>query len=660
MSELILLYTLLASAGVFFFSKKYSFFYTLFVLTLFIGITSFYAISVFSLGKPLTIQFPELLFNLKIKIEVLSAFFILVVNFAVLTGLIYSYSYLKPYQNTKQKMHFSLHYFAFMWLAFSMFLVTTVQETYSFLIVWELMTLASFLIVIFDSENQEVLQSGINYLIQMHIGFALLVVAFFYAGITSKDFTWQGLDAYFSSESNIPIFILFFIGFGLKAGFIPLHTWLPKAHPAAPSHVSGIMSGVMVKMGIFGIFKVITYLHSNFLIIGEIVLALSLLTGLFGIINAAVHRDFKKMLAYCTIENIGIIGIGLGLGLIGMAKDELILVVLGFSGALIHVLNHSLFKTLLFYTAGAVYQQTHTRNMEHLGGLIKKMPQTALLFLIGAISIAGIPPFNGFISEFIIYSGLIAGFDSSGTIQILVLLFTIIGMSVIGGISILTFTKTFGAVFLGSPRTELKHKPREVSFFMLLPQYATILVMLAVAFFPAFFMNKAALIISQSFNISLENLNLNFYTNTLSEISLYSLFFIALVALIFTTRYFLTRNNSVTYSQTWGCGYVAPNSRMQYTGKSFSKTIGKLLNFIVIEKKSYPELTTKEIFPKTRSYSSYYHDIFEVKLIDPLMQVIKKSINLFQFVQNGRIQTYVLYGIIFMLLVFIGTILNIL
>ena len=171
-----------------------------------------------------------------------------------------------------------------------------------------------------------------------------------------------------------------------------MHTWLPHAHPAAPSHISGVMSGVIVKMGIYGIFRMITYLKADFLVLGNIILTLSILTGFFGIMNAAVHRDFKKMLAYCTIENIGIIGVGTGIGLIGIEKGQSMLIFFGFGGALLHVLNHSLFKSLLFYSAGSVYSQTHTRDMDKLGGLIRKMPQTAFLFLIGSIAIGGIPP----------------------------------------------------------------------------------------------------------------------------------------------------------------------------------------------------------------------------------------------------------------------------
>jgi formate hydrogenlyase subunit 3/multisubunit Na+/H+ antiporter MnhD subunit len=214
----------------------------------------------------------------------------------------------------------------------------------------------------------------------------------------------------------------------------------------------------------------ITYLRADFLVIGNIILTLSILTGLFGIMNAAVHRDFKKMLAYCTIENIGIIGVGIGTGLIGIENNQGMLVFFGFGGALLHVLNHSLFKSLLFYSAGAVYSQTHTRDMDKLGGLIKKMPKTALLFLAGSVAIGGLPPLNGFVSEFLIYSGILNGISSGGISQVTLMILTFAAMSLIGGISILAFTKTFGTIFLGSPRQTFNHEPHEVSSLMLLPQ----------------------------------------------------------------------------------------------------------------------------------------------------------------------------------------------
>jgi len=368
-----------------------------------------------------------------IRIDELSAWFILIINFTCITGVFYGTGYLKAYDNSAKKL--SMHWILYILFQLSMVWVCMIQHGLVFLIAWEVMSLSSMMLVIFDANNPKTLKAGINYLVQMHISVVFLTIGFVWLYFQTGSFSFDSFTAYFGTNSNIWLFLIFFAGFGLKAGFIPFHSWLPHAHPAAPSHISGVMSGVIVKLGIYGIFRVASYLKSDYLVLGEIVIILSVLTGLYGIINAAVHRDFKKMLAYCTIENIGIIGIGIGIGLIGLGNNVPVLYYLGFGGALLHVLNHSLFKSLLFYSAGSVYQQTHTRDMEKLGGLIKSMPRTAVIFLIGAIAIGGIPPFNGFISEFLIYSGLIEGLKLQNMDQIIIMVLTFAGLSIIGGLS---------------------------------------------------------------------------------------------------------------------------------------------------------------------------------------------------------------------------------
>ena len=352
-------------------------------------------------------------------------------------------------------------------------------------------------------------------------------------------------------------------------------------------------------MGIYGIFRIISFLKSDYLIIGEIILTLSILTGLFGIMNAAVHRDFKKMLAYCTIENIGLIGIGIGIGLIGIAKDQGILSFLGFGGALLHVLNHSLFKSLLFFSAGSVYRQTHTRDMDKLGGLIRKMPKTAFLFLTGAIAIGGIPPLNGFISEFLIYCGILTGMHTATISLVILFILTFAGMSVIGGLSLLTFSKTFGTIFLGNQRQSLESEPVEVSYIMLIPQYFIVALMVLVSVFPGMFISFAAVILNKgtfpfmSFNL----FDFQGYIMILKNISLYSILFLALTISVVIVRWLIIKKREVKYTPTWGCGYGAPDEQMQYTGKSFSKSFGKLMNFMLIEKKTYTEIERKRHFP---------------------------------------------------------------
>jgi len=594
-----------------------------------------------------------------IRIDELSAWFILIINFTCVTGVFYGTGYLKAYDNPAKKL--SMHWILYILFQLSMVWVCMIQHGLVFLIAWEVMSLSSMMLVIFDANNPKTLKAGNNYLVQMHISVVFLTIGFVWLYFQTGSFSFDSFTAYFGMNSNIWLFLVFFAGFGLKAGFIPFHSWLPHAHPAAPSHISGVMSGVIVKLGIYGIFRVASYLKSDYLVLGEILIILSVLTGLYGIINAAVHRDFKKMLAYCTIENIGIIGIGIGIGLIGLGNNVPVLYYLGFGGALLHVLNHSLFKSLLFYSAGSVYQQTHTRDMEKLGGLIKSMPRTAVIFLIGSIAIGGIPPFNGFISEFLIYSGLIEGLKLQNMDQINILVLTFAGLSIIGGLSILTFTKTFGTIFLGNQRQPLAHKPHEVSSIMLIPQYIIIGLMLSVSLFPQIYLGVIGNILTGFTKSTVVPMPLEFtgYISIMRDISLYSLLFIAITGVFWGIRVLIMRGRPQIIGPTWGCGYTAPTSKIQYTAKSFSKSLSKMFNFIVIERKQYEELKKGEIFPKNKKYVSHYHDFFEFRLIHVVTNQLIYAANYFKFIQNGRIQSYVLYGIVFILAIFLLTIFNI-
>jgi len=610
-------------------------------------------------GNVLDISFGGSAFfgSVPIRIDALAAWFILIINFTSINGAIYGIGYMKPYQ--QQKTNLSLHWSLYPVFHLSMIWVCIVQHSMVFLIAWELMSLSSLLLVIFEYQKKNTLKAGVNYLVQMHVGVAILTMAFIWVYVSEGSFDFQAIGTYFKSHSNIWLFILFFVGFGIKAGFIPLHTWLPQAHPAAPSHISGVMSGVIVKLGIYGIFRVITLVKHDYFLLGELVLGISLLSGLFGIFNAAVQRNFKKMLAYCTIENIGIIGMGMGLGLMGMGNGNNFLVIVGFSGALLHTLNHSLFKSLLFFSAGSIYQQTHTKNMEKLGGLIKHMPKTAWTFLLGSIAIGGLPPFNGFVSEFILYRGFLEGVKSSDFYFITLMIVSIASLAIIGGLSLMAFTKSFGTIFLGSPRTTLAHEPREVSLIMRIPQYLIIVVMLSIGIYPRVYFTGAIQTVVSIFPvINLSNVTaLPSIISLISQVGLYSFLFLILIWIVYLVRSGFVRQHSVNYHSTWGCAYTAPNVGMQYTGKSFTKSLAKLIGLTVTEKKNYSEITLAEIFPKDRHYSSYYVDSFAT-YINKITGRMVYAMNYFQFIQNGKIQMYILYGLIFILVVFLGTLFN--
>lgn len=595
-----------------------------------------------------------------LKIDNLSAWFILIINFTSINGALFGSGYLKSYLHLKTNTGF--HWMFYLLFHISMVWVCIFEHGIMFLISWELMSLSSLMLVIFEYQKKSTLKAGINYMIQMHMSVVFLTAGFIWLFAETGSFDFSSLSNVISIKHSLYIFILLFIGFAIKAGFIPFHTWLPHAHPAAPSHVSGVMSGVIVKLGIYGIFRIISNLTHDWLITGEIFLSLSVITALYGIINAAVKKDFKSSLAFCTIENIGIIGIGIGLGLIGIGTQHETLIVLGFGGALLHTLNHSLFKSLLFFSAGSVYQQTHTRNIESLGGLIKTMPVTALFFLIGALSIGGLPPFNGFISEYLIYSGLFKGlFVIKGISHVILIVLSMSGLVLVGGISIFAFTKLFGIMFLGEPRTKLPHQPAEVSFMMQLPQYLIVAVMMTVAVFPQFYFNMILNVIGTTFpdHIAGQTNFMHTTAGNLSAIGLISLIFILILITLFSLRRIVIRNREIATCETWGCGYVAPIEKAQYTGRSYTRSFGNLFGFVLSERRVFRKISKPSLYPDERNFSSYYVDLLEKYLVLPLIKRTTFLLNYFQFIQNGRIQSYVIYGLFFILIIFIGTALSI-
>jgi formate hydrogenlyase subunit 3/multisubunit Na+/H+ antiporter MnhD subunit len=602
---------------------------------------------------------PHLLGNILVKVDSLSAWFILIINFTSINGVLYGSGYLKAYSHLK--VNRELHWVFYILFHISMVWVCMFENGLAFLIAWELMSLSSLFLVIFEFQNKDTLKAGLNYLVQMHLSVVFLTLGFVWLFLSTGSFDFSSLAALPLTNHSLWIFILLFVGFAIKAGFIPFHTWLPQAHPAAPSHVSGVMSGVIVKLGIYGIIRIITYLRYDWLIIGEIILSLSVVTAIYGIANAAVIKDFKAMLAFCTIENIGIIGIGIGLGLIGIGNGNSTLIMIGFSAALLHTLNHSLFKSLLFFGAGSVYQQTHTRNMEKLGGLIKKMPVTAMFFLIGAMAIGGLPPFNGFVSEYMIYFGLFNGLSNiTGISQITLMVLTIAGLAVVGGISLLTFTKAFGVIFLGNPRTELHHEPVETPFIMLLPQYLIVAVMLSVALVPQFYLFYTSKVVVSlfSFNTVINPDQFLQVSHNIATIGQVGMLFIGLLFGMFGLRWIILRKRDKVIYETWGCGYVAPVVKAQYTGSSFTRSFASLFSFMVKERKSYKKMAKPELYPAERTFSTAYADLLEKYLIVPLARRTAFVLNYFQFIQNGQIQSYVLYGLFFILIVFAGTVFN--
>jgi hydrogenase-4 component B len=581
-------------------------------------------------------------------IDALSGWFILIINFIFVTGIFYGFFYMNAYQN--QKNNLTLHAIVFIFLHSALISICVIQNSIVFLIAWEIMALSAFLLVIFEHEKMATLTSGINYIIQSHISIVVLMFGFIWVAIKTGSYDFNAITTYTSANpgvAGIVLFLCFFIGFAIKAGFVPFHTWLPYAHPAAPAHVSGIMSGVIIKIGIFGILRMITLIKADYYTIGLVIMIFSVASGLYGVMLAIIQHNLKKLLAYHSIENIGIIGMGIAIGCIGLGNGNYVLASLGFAGGLLHVLNHALFKSLLFFTAGNVYQATHTMSIEHLGGLIKKMPQTAGLFLIAAIAISGIPPFNGFISEFIIYSGFYYWMQGSILGQLMIIIFSVLALVLIGGLALLCFTKAFGIVFLGSPRQKFQHEVKEAPFLQLLPLYFIAFFIVFIGIFPQFFMSLLASPIQLLAGIP-QISGPDFQTKIgeiLQPVTWGIWVFILIVIAFWGVRKFVQSKRKATFGATWGCGYVAPNEKLQYTAGSFVRSYSKLFKPFLLASKDQKEI--EGIFPSEGSYETHTYDRIEKYLIDRPIAAYKSLLGRFLFLQNGKLQYYISYGIIF-------------
>ena len=399
------------------------------------------------------------------SMDPLSALFALIVSVGAVAAVLYSRGYLAHYLGRKSPTHISLHYTALATMFYAMLGVVTSEGGFSFLFFWELMTVASFLLILFDAERREVRRAALAYVIMMHVGFALLLIGFVRLDSVCGSADFALLGEYFRTQPALPLFVVFLAGFGMKAGMFPMHVWLPEAHPAAPSHVSALMSGVMIKTGVYGILRVTAQIADlpTLRTAGLILLVASIVTGLWGVILAAAQNDVKRLLAYSSIENIGIVLIGLGIAALGKSSGNQLAAICGLSGALLHTLNHSLFKSLLFFGAGNILSQTHTTSLDALGGLGRHMPVTGLLFLAGTTAICALLPLNGFVSELLIYLGMLDGIASGS--DVLASAAGLAALALIGGVVILAFTKLYGTVFLGAPRTHEVAEASEVDNF---------------------------------------------------------------------------------------------------------------------------------------------------------------------------------------------------
>src|SRR5712691_4067396 len=404
--------------------------------------------------------------GLHLEIDALSAFFLLpVFGLSVVTGL-YGRSYLAGGDSGRGS---AATWFHLNLLTAAMALVITARDGLLFLLAWEIMALAPFFLVIFNDRQASVRHAAWTYLAATHLGTAFLLVLFVMVGGLAGTSDFSGYAAALRDHPTLSsgVFLLALVGFGSKAGIVPAHVWLPEAHPVAPSHASALMSGAMIKIGIYGLMRMLILLGTPQPWWGWTIIAIGASSGVLGVLFALAQHDLKRLLAYHSVENIGIILLGIGLGMLGLAHGVPALAAIGFAAGLLHVVNHCIFKGLLFLAAGAVQHGAHSLELEELGGLLTRMKWTGTAFLIGAAAIVGLPPLNGFVSEFLVfYAGLDGVLGPGASIEVAGLGIVVI-MGLISGLAAACFAKAFGIVFLGAPRSDEAAEAHEVARPML-------------------------------------------------------------------------------------------------------------------------------------------------------------------------------------------------
>jgi hydrogenase-4 component B len=575
------------------------------------------------------------IFSLTFTVDGLSAFFLVVIFMVCLLAAIYSFHYM---DHSVSPVKDGANYFFFGLLIASMALVVTAANMITFMLSWEIMSLSSFFLVIYNYHLPENRKAGYLYFVFSHVG-AMFIFAGF--GIIYKytgSFGFGAMTA-LPETAKIWAFFLFFVGFGSKAGVFPFHVWLPHAHPAAPSHISAVMSGVMIKTGIYGILRIYMLLDLPAPVFGYFVVAAGAVSGILGVVYALGQTDIKRLLAYSSVENIGIILIGMGMGMIGVSSRNPLMAVLGFSGAIFHVLNHAMFKSLLFMGAGMVLHKTGTRSIDALGGLLKTMKITGMAFIIGSLAICGLPPFNGFAGEFFIYMGSFKGIalDQAPFAMSIV---AIISLAVIGGLALACFTRVVGIVFQGEPRTKAARNVNETGSTMLFSMGMLAAGCIIIGIFPRFFFTMSLTAVS-ALNLGYARIPVAPFELMTGHITFAAFVFLLVVLAVAGARSFFYKNKPVSRSGTWGCGFTLPTVKMQYTGSSYAFDIIGFFRPAAPLVEDHPPVTGR--FPKKTHYKSDVADIAERHMDTVVVRPVLYLFDKLRWIQHGDIHLYIGY-----------------
>lgn len=589
-----------------------------------------------------------------VRLDPLGAFFLLVVSLLGLAVSLYSLGYAPGFFGRKKVGGLAALY-NLMLLATS--LVFLADNVFFFLFIWELMALTAWGLVSFNHEDAESRRAGVLFLVMSHVGTGCLTLGFLLLSGAAGSYSFQGFReaaASLPASTRNVVFLLFLAGFGVKAGLVPLHIWLPAAHPVAPTNVSALMSGVLIKTGIYGLTRVLfDFLGLPPLWWGVTVLGLGLGSAVLGVLYALMEHNLKRLLAYHSIENIGIILMGLGAALMFRHAHRPLLATLALVAGLLHTLNHALFKGLLFLGAGAVLRGTGAHNLEDLGGLIKPMPKTALFFLIGAVAISALPPLNGFVSEWLTYQAFLQGFRATDSLARL--MFPVGGalLALTGALAAACFVKAFGITFLGQPRSARAAQAREAAPTMLagmalLTAACVFLGLFATVFLPVLDpvtqqLTGAALSPQLAAANGLVLGGLDPQAGTVSPLMMVLL---AGGLLLIPLALWLTvgRQGRVSVGPTWDCGLQGLTPRMQYSATGFSKPLRLIFRGLFRpQRRVRTDYEFSRYFAKTLHFESHIEETFEKRLYRPLHRALRLAAHRLRVLQAGSLRAYLIY-----------------
>jgi hydrogenase-4 component B len=566
--------------------------------------------------------------------DALSGFFALPVFLVGGLGSIYGMAYWAPRRHPRNGRRLR---FCYGLMLASLTLITLARDGMVFLVGWEVMTLANFFLVTTEDEDPAVRGAGWLYLLYSHVTILALFALFVLERQVTGDFAFGAISAGGSGALRGAIFGLALVAFGVKAGAMPLHSWLPAAHASAPSHVSALMSGVVIKMGIYGLVRLCGLMAAPPMGWGVALLALGSLAAFFGVVFALGQHDLKRLLAYHSIENVGIILLGLGLAMVGRSAGRPDWVMLGLAGCLLHVWNHALFKSLLFFGAGSVVKATGTRDLERTGGLARRMPVTAGLFLLGSIAICGLPPLNGFVSELFVYLGLartaLAPGSAWAALPAPVLAAT-------GALAVACFVKVFGIVFLGTPRSAEAREAQESPALMRWPMgvlAAACVVLGAAPGLAAPALERAAAAWAGPAGPGLAELAPLGWISA-SAAALLAGAAVLAAAVVPASR--LARRRAPELP-TWDCGYAGGSPRLQYTASSFAELITSRFAWALRPKVHEPRL--EGLFPAPVRFESHPEDPVLDALLRPAARQASRVTARLRALPGGQLQRYILY-----------------